>query len=181
MSSPSPSHETLPLVLESLSTEELAHTRALCLDDVPWRVFPSERAREAAEQLRVELGLDLRCRRLDEWCVPVQVTQLLHAAFEGDLDTMQRLLREGVDVNACNEAQRTALHEAVRGRRVHVVAELVARRDVHLTARDALGRTPLCVAALVFAREADTHGGMLSGTLRGEMMALFSLLLGDTR
>src|SRR5712692_2170317 len=73
---------------------------------------------------------------------------LHRAAQEGNLPTVQELLRHGSDVNAFDELGRTPLHYAVFGELVPVVTYLL-RHGANINARDerVIGDTPLGEAA----------------------------------
>ncbi|MEP6925170.1 MAG: ankyrin repeat domain-containing protein [Pyrinomonadaceae bacterium] len=69
---------------------------------------------------------------------------LVMAAFDGDLELVQKLLRENVDVNAKEENSNgiTALHAAIENGSVEVVRELL-QAGAKPNARTASRRTPL--------------------------------------
>jgi ankyrin repeat protein len=78
-------------------------------------------------------------------------TELMTAAFKGELDVVQKLLEAKAEVNAQDNDGATALHKAISGANTHakaphiavVEALLKAKADVNLTDE---GITPLAVA-----------------------------------
>eukprot|EP00798_Chlamydomonas_sp_ICE-L_P005729 gene5729-6017_t len=85
-------------------------------------------------------------------------TALSIAAWEGNLASIQRLLKFGADVNFVCKGGRTALHCACRSGHTHVVnALLEAGSHGHLP--DAKGRTELYMAA------ANGHAGVIRALL----------------
>jgi hypothetical protein len=76
----------------------------------------------------------------------LSVATLHGAAFAGDTAEVEKLLAEGGDVNARDDAQRTPLHYAAGQGRLGVVQLLLAK-GADVAARDDAGRTPLHLAA----------------------------------
>ena len=72
-------------------------------------------------------------------------TALMHAAskLEGNLDILRRILAAGVDVEAHNQYQQTALHFAAGSGKIDVVRELILEHNANLFAADEDGVTPL--------------------------------------
>lgn len=117
-------------------------------------VFLVKQEREAEERrLRKELE---RRKRIKEQQQRQQ--QLREAAFDGELATVQNLLRMGVEVEATDANGETALLEAAGGGQLEVVAVLVAH-GANVNARGRFERTPLFRAA--FAGHADVVGQLL--------------------
>ena len=90
------------------------------------------------------------------------------AAKFGDLDGVQAELDKGVDVNAKDDHERTALHFATsRGHKE--VAELLIAKGADVNAKDKYERTPLHgvttkeIAGLLIAKGADANAAMKNG------------------
>lgn len=74
-------------------------------------------------------------------CPATGTTDLIVAASKNRLRDVERLLRGGADIHACDAELRTALHHAARMGHFHVVKALVlSGSDVHAT--DKWGKTP---------------------------------------
>jgi Ankyrin repeats (3 copies) len=91
------------------------------------------------------LGIDRR----DAWNVEIidpEVTPLMHAAEDGDTASTERLIAEGVNVNAQDQRGWTALmHVGMKGRATEAKALLAAGADPNVKDRD--GRTAFLWAA----------------------------------
>jgi ankyrin repeat protein len=76
----------------------------------------------------------------------VNVSAFLDAAFHGKAETVQQAIKAGVDVNATDEQQRTALMFAAFNDHTSVV-KLLLEHGASVGHRDATGRTALMFAA----------------------------------
>lgn len=76
-------------------------------------------------------------------------TALMLACEEGHLEVVKRLLDRKLDINARNDAGRTALHIAAYQKQNSVVSALLERRPfpAKVNVKDNLGRTPFIYAA----------------------------------
>lgn len=87
-------------------------------------------------------------------------TPLHHAAAVGDHDTVEQLLREGLDINARDEDGWAPLHFAAQAKAARV-AELLIAAGAEVNIVDQHGNTPLWTA--VFTSKGD---GVLIAILR---------------
>ncbi|PIE90474.1 MAG: hypothetical protein CR997_05895 [Acidobacteria bacterium] len=71
---------------------------------------------------------------------------LFDCAFAGEKDLLQRVLKQGVDINNRDLFDETALHIAA-GRGKLAVVQTLAHHGAQIDARDLFGRTPLMLAA----------------------------------
>ena len=71
-----------------------------------------------------------------------QTFSLIWAASQGDIDEIKRLVAYGVDVNAGDYDQRTALHLAASEGNAEAVS-LLLHKDAKLNVKDRFGNTPL--------------------------------------
>ena len=78
--------------------------------------------------------------------VVVDVPAFLDDAFNGKLESVRQAIDAGVDINATDDQQRTALMWASFNGHTSVV-RLLLGQDASLTQRDATGRTALMFAA----------------------------------
>jgi ankyrin repeat protein len=78
--------------------------------------------------------------------VAVDISAFLDAALDGKIETVRQAIEAGVDVNATDEQQRTALMFASFNGHASVV-KLLLEKDALLGHRDAAGRTALMFAA----------------------------------
>lgn len=82
-----------------------------------------------------------------------QGTALHIAGMKGHLDTTQRLIHRGANVNSTNYMKQTSLHHACEANNGDVVFELLAS-GANADLRDAMGQTPMHRAAFVGAVDA---------------------------
>ncbi len=103
---------------------------------------------EAVKKLIVSGQIDINESRH-----PTDGRPLLHRAVEfGMYDTVEFLLRHGVDVKAVDGQKKTALHRAVSASNAYRdvdIVELLLEHHADVEARDAGGRTPLNLLASV--------------------------------
>lgn len=71
-----------------------------------------------------------------------ELGQLHDAAAKGDLDTVQRLIEAGADVNAQDGKGRTALHHAANSNNADMI-QLLAQQGADPTILDHTNSTPL--------------------------------------
>ena len=148
--------------------------------------LPFPQAVAATEELRQELNFDSRMRRLPEMVLNDWQREALNASFKGELSTLQRLLPAHPE---CFEARdrtgKSLVHEAVRGKAVDTLAWLLFEGGASPHEADFLGRTPLHIGVLVFARTLDdlvpTGATELPPLERNKMMSVISLLLADAQ
>lgn len=72
---------------------------------------------------------------------------LLHAAEQGDLEAVERLLLQGHEVNGCDHLGWTALHEAVLNNGDAGVCRMLLRHGANVAIPNHYGETPLHLAA----------------------------------
>ena len=70
---------------------------------------------------------------------------LIHAAADGNLDLVKRLIEKHVDVNVTDQDGRTALHEAFSHRKEDVARFLISK-GASCVIKDRKGSTPCSVA-----------------------------------
>jgi ankyrin repeat protein len=73
-------------------------------------------------------------------------TQLIQAAEAGDMDAVQRLLRRGAEVDACDDCRWTAMMKAANNGHTAIV-QLLLEHGADVNAQDKGGYTALMVAA----------------------------------
>jgi len=69
--------------------------------------------------------------------------QLLHAASEGDLDELKKILGRGIDINLTDYDGRTVLHLAVCNNHIEIVKFLVMEKKMNVNCFDRFRMTPL--------------------------------------
>ena len=69
-------------------------------------------------------------------------TELIKAAYKGDVGTVENLLSRGHDVNETGAQDRTSLHRSV-GIKSMDLTKLLLEKGAAVNARDSVGRTPL--------------------------------------
>lgn len=91
----------------------------------------------------------------DGLSLDTDVTPLMRAADNADLDSVKKLLAEGADVNSKDWLGRTALlHACIHGNINPPVIKTLLAAGADVNARDKGGRTPL-IAAVTVARGSD--------------------------
>ena len=75
------------------------------------------------------------------------VKKFLHAALDGDVSTVEHLLRDGMPVNVSDEDGYSALYHATASNRTEVVKHLL-HEGADVNRQDRGGSTPLHIAAL---------------------------------
>jgi TPR repeat protein len=76
-----------------------------------------------------------------------KIRLLMRACDDGFLPTLERLISQGVNINAKDEFGKTALHTACREGHLRIVKYLMGKGFKNVNAKDKLGLTPLHYAS----------------------------------
>ena len=128
---------------ESVSQHKEVMSDSTLLKCVPELLFGIFYAVNKADQFLSEYAWN---DDLSEYEVE-NVTELMDAASENDLDTMQKEIDGGADLNAKDSDDSMAIHYAVYNDS-YEAAELLAQSGSNLDAKDFYGDTPLMIAAM---------------------------------
>jgi hypothetical protein len=108
---------------------------------------PASNTKASADEPVVESGLPTEpASKIETKKVVVDVLAFWNAALDGKMERVQQAIEAGVDVNALDEQQRTALLLASFNGHASVV-KLLLEQDALLGHRDAMGCTALMFAA----------------------------------
>ncbi len=76
-----------------------------------------------------------------------KIKNFLNAARDGQLKTIRRFIKDGININSQDESGESALHRAARNNRIRVV-ELLLLNSCNINIKDEQGDTPLLRAQL---------------------------------
>ena len=117
---------------------------------------------EYLTRIVLENGFDINVRNLDG------ETPLMCAVNVDNTETVLLLLKNHAEVNAADEKQQTCLHLAALKDKSGAVTQLLLRRNADTELMDAIGLTPLLVAAFngndVVTRRLLQHGAKQQGS-----------------
>lgn len=137
-----------------------------CGAEVPKTNYQMHYARCVRANKRCEAcGLVLPTQDLPKHVAELQndTATMLRAAEKGDIETLDRLLAHGMDVNApaADPAHNTALHACARGESLPTVHFLLSR-GADINQRNSFGETPLHAAVTSKVRSAAMVSYLLS-------------------